>query len=110
MKHDGCADVSDSRSGSEEDEPASRGATGGSGPVGNTGPHENLLTTLQDKLKELTAAYELVVKNSHQFTKFAGELESGGNAAKAKEKVALLKITSIAVVKVRDGGGKGEDK
>lgn len=97
-------DESDCQSRSE-DESTEGGATAGSVAVGGNGPHENLLTTLQDKLKELTAAYELVVKNSHQFSKFAGELESVGSAAKAKERVALLKITSTAVVKVRENLG-----
>ncbi len=62
--------------------------------------HDNPLATLQEKLKELNTAYELVVKN---MTKFASELESGAskpNAGKPMEKITLLKITSAAVVKV----------
>lgn len=65
--------------------------------------HDNPLATLQEKFKELNTAYELVVKNNHQLTKFASELESGAskpNAGKPMEKFALLKITSAAVVKV----------
>lgn len=92
-------DVSDCQSGSE-DEAKERGAAGGS----SASPHENVLTALQEKLKELTTAYELVVKNCHQLSKFASELESGGSAGKPMEKVTLLKITSTAVVKVRDIG------
>lgn len=91
-------DVSDG----SEDEAKGGAATADST---TTAPHENLLTALKDKLKELTTAYELVVKNSHQLSKFAGELESEGSVGKPKEKVALLKITSAAVVKVRDVGG-----
>ena len=66
--------------------------------------HDNPLATLQEKFKELNTAYELVVKNNHQLTKFASELESGASkptAGKPMEKFALLKITSAAVVKVR---------
>lgn len=77
-----------------EDETKEEGAA-----IGSTasGPHDNLLAVLHVKLKELTTANDLVVKNSHQLSKFAGELEG----SVGKEKIALLKITSAAVVKVR---------
>ena len=92
-------DVSDCPSGSE-DEGKEEGATGSgiTSGGGSGGPQESLLSTLQDKLKELTTAYDLMVKNSHQLSKFTSELESGGNS---REKIALLKITSAAMVKVR---------
>lgn len=97
-------DVSDCQSGSEDDAQEGGATVGNSAAVGSE-PHENILAALQDKLKELMTAYELVVKNSHQLLKFASELEleSGGSAGKPKEKVALFKITSSAVVKVREG-------
>lgn len=80
------------------------GLTGSSGSPGASGStHDHPLASLQEKLKELNTAYNLVVKNSHQLTKFASELESGAsksNAGKPKEKFALLKITSAAIVKV----------
>ena len=104
------ADVSDGgSSGSEDETPGKRGGDRRRGgpaerAVGATpDAHDNPLATLQEKLKELTTAYELVVKNSHQLTKFASELESGSskpNSGKPVEKFALLKITSAAVVKV----------
>lgn len=58
---------------------------------------------LQGKLKELNTAYELVVKNSHHLSKFASDIEGGvsGASGKPKEKLALLKLTSSALVKVR---------
>ena len=64
--------------------------------------HDNPLAMLQEKLKELNKAYELVVKNSHQLTKSASELDSGGNkpVGKLVEDFTLLKITSAAIVKV----------
>lgn len=105
-----CADVSDGGSSGSEDEASGkrRGERGrrrsAERAVGATpDTHDNPLATLQEKLKELTAAYELVVKNSHQLTKFASELESGTskpNSGKPMEKFTLLKITSAAVVKV----------
>ena len=89
--------MSDCQSGSEDGDEVKEGVAGG---VSNS-PHDNPLAVLQVKLKELTTAYELVIKNNHQLTKFASELESGGSTGKPKEKFALLKITSAAVVKVR---------
>ncbi len=84
--------MSDSQSGSEDE------SVGG----GGRSSHDNPLAVLQDKLKELNTAYELVLKNSHQLSKLAAELESKGNSdgGKPKEKFALLKITSSAIVKV----------
>lgn len=87
-------DVSDCQSGSEDE-------TKEGGGRSSEGPREDVLIVLQQKLKELTTAYELVVQNSHQLSKFASEQESGGSAGKPKEEVALLKITSTVVVKVR---------
>ena len=98
-------------SGSEDEAAAGKGSSGrsrersGEGGVGSVpDTHDNPLATLQEKLKELNTAYELVVKNSHQLTKFASELESGANkpnAGKPMEKLTLLKITAAAIVKVR---------
>lgn len=85
-----CVDVSDA----SEDEAKGEGATVGSAA---SGPHDNLLAALHVKLKDLTTANDLVVKNGHQLSKFAGELEG----SVGKEKIALLKITSAAVMKVR---------
>lgn len=104
-------DASDSQSGSEDESigKGSRDSGGSTNTAGaaNATTHDNPLATLQDKLKELNTAYGLVVKNSHQLTKFASELESGANigtgAGKPNEKFALLKITSAAMVKVRMG-------
>lgn len=90
------SDVSDCQSGSDDEEREGGGATGGGT---NTGTDENLLSALQDKLKELTTANDLVIKNSHQLSKFVSELEAGG---KPLEKVALLKITSAAMVKAAE--------
>lgn len=82
-------DDSDNPSGSEDE----------SGAV----VHKNPLATLQEKLKELNSAYDVVAKNSHQLSKFASDLEGGGSGSasvKPKEKLALLKLTSGTMLKV----------
>ena len=101
------ADVSDGASSGSEDEGSgkSRGRGQSAERTTRAAPdnHDNPLAALQEKLKELNAAYELVVKNSHQLTKFASDWESGANkpsTGKPMEKFTLLKITSAAVVKV----------
>ena len=79
-----CVDLSDN---SSENETGRDGTT-----------NENPLDLLHDKLKELNAAYELVVKNSHQI--FPTEWENGANVSKKpKEKIALFKIASLAMIK-----------
>lgn len=102
-----CADVSDGASSGSEDEAGAQEGHKGRSAERTVGPtldtHDNPLAALQLKLKELTTAYELVLKNSHQLTKFASELESSAskpNSGKPVEKLAMLKITSAAIVKV----------
>ena len=66
------------------------------------------MTILQEKLKELSAAHDLVVKNNAQLVKQIAEIESGVGGAKPlpawmpklKEKLALFKLTSDAMAKV----------
>ena len=76
----------------------------GTGSIGSASTaHDHPLAALQDKLKELNTAYDLVVKNSHQLSKFVSDLETGAsktNAGKPKETFTLMKITSAAMVKV----------
>lgn len=68
--------------------------------------HDNPLAAMQLKLKELTTAYDLMVKNNHQLSKLASELENAPSskgaspAAKPAETFALMKLTCSAVVKV----------
>lgn len=87
---------------SESEDEAVGGHAGG-GYVAVVSGHDNPLAAMQLKLKELTTAYDLVVKNSQQLSKLASELESvpGSKAAvKPAETLALLKLTSSAIVKV----------
>lgn len=81
------------------------GATGGGGSGSRKSP-DNPLALLQEKLKGLSAAYDLVVKNSNQLMKIANMWESGGGGGelseqKPKEKFALFKITAEAMMKVK---------
>lgn len=65
--------------------------------------HSNPLAALQSKLKEVTTAYDLVVKNNQQMTKLASELEAASSSkgsGKPVETVALMRLTCSAVVKV----------
>lgn len=83
----------------DESEDESEGTAGAGAAV------DDPLAALQEKLKELSTAYELVVKNSHQLSKLTTELESGSSkgasaGTKPKEKFALLKLTLGAMVKV----------
>lgn len=80
------SDDSDSASGDEEE-----------------GGGDNPLSSLKEKLEEVSNAQELMEKNSHQLLKLLSDLEEGHGrsaAAKAKEKLALFKLTSAALVKV----------
>ena len=84
------ADESESESELEED-----GGGGGDPP----------LKTMEEKLRDLNTAHDLVVKNSHQLMRLITEGEEGGvgkpNCAKLKEKLTLFKLTTTAMVKVR---------
>ena len=84
------ADESESESELEED-----GGGGGDPP----------LKTMEEKLRDLNTAHDLVVKNSHQLMRLITEVEEGGvgkpNCAKLKEKLTLFKLTTTAMVKVR---------
>ena len=76
---------------------------GGGASGSGSSAQDNPLATLQLKLKQLTTAYDLVLKNSHQLSKLSSELESvsgSSKAAKPTEKFALFKLTSAAMVKV----------
>ena len=67
------------------------------------GGGDNPLSALKEKLEEVNNAQELMEKNSHQLIKLLSDLEEGHGrsaAAKAKEKLALFKLTSAALVKV----------
>ena len=59
---------------------------------------------MQEKLKELSAAHDLVIKNNALLVKQIIEVEggtvSGASLAKLKEKLALFKLTSDAMAKV----------
>ena len=90
-----CADLSDQ---SESDGEAVGGGTGGAESSANANP----LANMKLKLKELTTAYDMVVKNSHQLSKLASELDSTSElkASKPAETLALLKLTSSAMMKV----------
>ena len=80
--------------------------SGDEGVPGGGGPKENPVAVMQEKLKELSAAHDLVIKNNAQFVKQIAEIESGmvGRAAgwmsKLKEKLALFKLTLDAMAKV----------
>ena len=80
---------------------------GGSGDEGVPGDAKvNPVTAMQEKLKELSAAHDLVIKNNAQLLKQIAETESGmaggssGSMSKLKEKLALFKLTSDAMAKV----------
>ena len=64
----------------------------------------NPVTAMQEKLKELSAAHDLVIKNNALLVKQIIEIEggavSGASLAKLKEKLALFKLTSDAMAKV----------
>ena len=64
----------------------------------------NPVTAMQEKLKELSAAHDLVIKNNALLIKQIIEIEggavSGASLAKLKEKLALFKLTSDAMAKV----------
>ena len=103
---DGLFPDTDSDSPSDSEDYLTK-ATGEAAGRNSTGPaHDNPLTSLQQKLGGLSEAYDLVVKNSSQLLKFAGEWEGGevadGETAKPKEKFALFKITAEAMLKVRE--------
>ena len=74
--------------------------SGGGGGAGGGGSNEDPLTSLHDKLKELTTAHDIVVKNHNQLTKVIGDLEEGGGRGKVKEQLALFKLTAVGIVKV----------
>ena len=68
------------------------------------GAAEQPLKTMDEKLRELNTAHDLVVKNSHQLIRLITEVEEGAlvkpNFAKLKEKLTLFKLTTTAMVKV----------
>ena len=70
------------------------------------GARANPVAVMQEKLKELSAAHDLVIKNNAQLVKQIAEIESGvmggvsGWMSKLKERLALFKLTSDAMAKV----------
>ena len=68
------------------------------------GGRGNHIAAMQEKLKELSAAHDLVIKNNAQLVKQIAEIEGGAvggaSIAKLKEKLALFKLTSDAMAKV----------
>ena len=62
------------------------------------------LLSMEEKLLELTTAHDLVVRNSHLLVRQISEVEEGGllqaNGSKLKEKLALFRLTTSAMVKV----------
>ena len=68
------------------------------------GAADQPLKTMDEKLRELNTAHDLVVKNSHQLIRLITEVEEGAlvkpNFAKLKEKLTLFKLTTTAMVKV----------
>ena len=80
-----CVDLSDN---SSEDEAGGDGTT-----------NENPLDLLHDKVMELTAAYELVVKNSSKIFELEDSVNKGGNfAGNLKERLSLFKVTASAMI------------
>jgi len=61
--------------------------------------NEDPLTSLHDKLKELTTAHDIVVKNHNQLTKTIGEREERGSSGKTTEQLALFKLTAAGMGK-----------
>ena len=71
--------------------------------IGGGGFNDDPLTGLQDKLKELSLAHDIVVKNGHGLTKKIGELEESvgkGIEGKLSEQLALFKLTALGMIKV----------
>ena len=66
---------------------------------------EDPLTELKDKLSELLTAHNMIQSRHHELMKAITDLEGGKdkNGAKLKEKAALFKITSDAMIKVIKG-------
>ena len=62
------------------------------------------LVNLRDKLKELTETHDLVLKHGHTMLRQLAELDNDqllpGAVAKVKEKIALFKLTTGAMMKV----------
>ena len=87
-----CIHTPDESDGGSGDEDVAEGGRG------------NPITAMQEKLKELSAAHDLVIKNNALLVKQIADIEggavSGASLAKLKEKLALFKLTSDAMAKV----------
>ena len=103
--HHPHTDGSDTESGEEGDD----GVGGGGGGGGTVA--DNPLASLKEKLRELSTAHDLVVKNCHQVMKLiptevveegggGGGRGNGGGGSKLKEKLTMFKITANAMAKV----------
>ncbi len=66
---------------------------------------EDPLTELKDKLSELSTAHNMIQSRHHELMRAVNELEAGKdkNGAKLREKAALFKITSDAMIRVSKG-------
>lgn len=68
--------------------------------------HDQPLVNLKDKLRELTETHDLVLKHGHAMLRQLAELEGdkglppAGAVAKVKEKIAMFKLTTGAMMKV----------
>ena len=64
------------------------------------------MVNLKDKLRELTETHDLVLKHGHTMLRQLAELDNDqllpGAIAKVKEKVALFKLTTGAMMKVNN--------
>ena len=64
------------------------------------------MVNLKDKLRELTETHDLVLKHGHTMLRQLSEVEGdqvippAGAVAKVKEKIAMFKLTSGAMMKV----------
>ena len=107
--HHPHTDGSDTESGEEGDD----GVGGGGGGGGGGTVADNPLASLKEKLRELSTAHDLVVKNCHQVMKLiptevveegggggGGGRGNGGGSSKLKEKLTMFKITANAMAKV----------
>ena len=62
------------------------------------------LDQMKDKLRELTEAHDLVLKHGHtmlrQLSDIEGDQLAAGTMTKVKEKIAMFKLTTGAMMKV----------
>ena len=73
---------------------------------GDDDEHDQPLVNLKDKMRELTETHDLVLKHGHAMLRQLAEVDSdqvlppAGAVAKVKEKIAMFKLTTGAMMKV----------